>query len=75
MEHWSRLLDYIPFVAMVNGKITVNTARLVEAAIIAIVTGFLTSYITLAKMEIRVANIEKKIDKIYEDIYAPRFTK
>ena len=70
---WNRFLDYMPFIALVNGKITINGTRILEALIISIVGGALAAYITVAKLEVRMQNIEKKLERIERDFYTPRF--
>lgn len=72
-EHIQNTLSYMPFLLLVDGKVRVNTARIIEAIIIAAVVGLMTGYVAVGKMEIRLGSIEQKVDKIMEDIYKPIF--
>ncbi len=67
---WSDFLRYVPFVGLAFGKHGSNPffTRIIEAIIIAIFAGYISSQITLAVMEVRMASVEKKVDKIYNDI-------
>ena len=70
-----RFIDYIPFVAMTQrgGSAHLNFSRIVEAVIIAIVAGGLSAYITVQKIELKLTYLEQKVDKIYTDVYAPKW--
>jgi len=70
-----RILEYIPFFAMTTGRPHLNFSRIVEAVIIAIVAGGLSAYITVQKIELKLTYLEQKVDKIYTDVYAPRWEK
>lgn len=57
-EKLAKLLGVIPFMMMVKNPegenhITVNWTRILEAIIIAAVTGFVASYVSVAKLEVR----------------------
>ena len=67
------LLHSIPFMAMtgVGGKAQFSVVRIVEAFIIAAVTAAAVGYMTLTVLDYRMEQIEKKVDKIYNDIYKP----
>lgn len=60
---------------MVNGRPKLISTRVIEAVIIAVFVSILTTaastYVIVKVMDYRVAAIEKKVDKIYEDIYRP----
>lgn len=68
-----RIIDYIPFMAMTTGRTHLNVSRIVEAVIIAIIAGGLSAYITVQKIETKLAYIEQKVDKIYSDVYMPKW--
>ncbi len=70
-ENLKAILDCIPFMLSVNGKFTVNTGRLLETILIAVLGGFLSAYITVKNLEVRINQLEAKVDKIYSDIYKP----
>ncbi len=70
---WLDFLQYVPFIGMAFGKQQGNPffVRIVEAIVIAIFAGYVSSQITLAVLENRISTIEKQVDKIYNDIYRP----
>ena len=70
-----RIIEYIPFLAMTQtgGRPQLNFSRIVEAVIIAIVAGGLSAYITVQKIELKLTYLEQKVDKIYTDVYAPKW--
>ena len=70
-----RIMEYIPFLAMTQpgGRLRLNFSRIVEAVIIAIVAGGLSAYITVQKIELKLTYLEQKVDKIYTDVYAPKW--
>lgn len=68
-----KFLQYIPFLMLgFDGKIKVNTTRIMEAIIYAVIGGLMSGYISVKIMEIKISELEKKVDKIYSDIYVPR---
>ena len=67
-----KLLVGIPFVASINGRPALNYTRIIEALIIAVVAGGLSGYIAVQKLELRMDMIEKKVEKVFNDIYRPR---
>lgn len=68
-------IGLMPFFMMVNGKPHLVSTRVVEAVIIAVFVSIMTTaastYVIVKVMDYRVAAIERKVDKIYEDIYRP----
>lgn len=70
-----RLIDYIPFLAMTHtgGRPQLNFSRIIEAVLIAIVAGGLSAYITVQKIELKLVYLEQKVDRIYSDVYAPKW--
>ena len=76
---WS-YLAFIPFLMVVKGSggYKVNYTRLIEAGIIALITAGLSGYILVQKMDIEMGHLEKtveridkKVDRIIDDIYKP----
>ena len=66
-------MQYIPFLMMTTeGKIKVNTTRILEAIIYAVIGGLMSGYISIKIMQVEIQEIKRKVDKIYEDIYVPR---
>ena len=69
------MLGIMPFFMMVNGKPKLVSTRIAEAVIIAVLVSILTTaastYVIVTVMDYRVAAIERKVDKIYNDIYRP----
>lgn len=79
MEHLSAFLGHFPFVLMVGKDIKLNFPRLVEAALIVIVTAVANTYVTqqilaVQMTEIRVQMLEMKqsIEQMRRDLYVPR---
>lgn len=74
-QWWHGLLGIMPFFMMVNGKPKLVSTRIAEAVIIAVLVSILTTaastYVIVTVMDYRVAAIERKVDKIYNDIYKP----
>lgn len=73
-----KLLSFIPFIMSVNGEYKINMTRIIEAVIISVLGGAVAGYITMVKMEVKMADLkedvrrlEAKVDKIYGDIYRP----
>lgn len=75
-----QIIQNAPFLAMTTGgKPTLNFPRIMEALIIGAVVGLVASYITVQRLEVqiegmgsRIAGLEKKTEKIYDDIYKPQ---
>jgi len=65
------ILEYVPFLAMVSTKKPQFTTRILEAVIIAVLAGVMSGYVTMNLLEYRMSAIEKKVDKIYNDVYKP----
>ncbi len=56
-----RLIDFLgglPFFLLNEGKINFNYARIIEGLIIALVTGFIASYVTVAELKVKLAYLE-----------------
>ena len=75
MEHLHRFLEFIPFISMsVAGdrRFHLNYADLTKTIIIGIVTGLLSAYVTVQRLDIRMNEVEKKIDQFQKDFYKPK---
>ena len=70
-EHLRHIPESLPFMAMTANRAHLNTSRIVEAVIIALLAGTFSGYISVQKMELRIGELEKKIDRMYADIYQP----
>lgn len=73
IHNWiNNALGHLPFFILgINGKPKINTTRIIESIIYAVVGGLLSSYVTLRVLEYKMSEIEKKVDRIYNDIYKP----
>jgi len=63
------LLEFIPFILITrttDGKrnTKLNIARLIEAFIIILITVFLSAYIAVAKLEVKLENLEHRVQRI-----------
>lgn len=74
-----KLLNLIPFILTVEGRHRFNTARIIEAIIIAVIGGSFAGYIAMAKMEVKLTELEKAVvetkqdmKQFYRDFYVPR---
>jgi len=69
-------VNHLPFL-MVNtdNKIKLNSNRIIEAIIIAIIAGLFSGYVSVQKMDIRLISLEHKVDKMFNDIYKPKIDK
>lgn len=71
------LIDYvgvIPFLAITkDGGYTPRWDRVIELIVIAALTAFMSGQIVVAKLEVRMTNIEDKVDKLIEDVYTPKW--
>ena len=71
-EKLHHLLGSLPFLLMsFDGKISVNKTRIIESIIYAVVGGLFSGYVAVKVIEVKIDMLEKKVDKIYEDIYRP----
>lgn len=70
---WDRIIDSVPFLAMSTGKAHLNVGRIIEAVLIAVIAGGLSAYITVQKIELKLQYLEQKVDKMYADVYAPKW--
>ena len=71
-EKLHHLLGSLPFLLMsFDGKISVNKTRIIESIIYAVVGGLFSGWVAVKVIEVKIDVLEKKVDKIYEDIYRP----
>jgi len=71
MDWINHVLGSTPFFLLIDGKPKFNTTRIVEAIVIAAIVGGIASYTTLNVISWRLETLERKVDKIYQDIYKP----
>ena len=65
-HHW---IETIPFLLMASdGKIKVNSGRIIEAVIIAVITALVSSYVMVQKMEVRLDYIERHVVDVRQDL-------
>lgn len=76
---FDKFLDYIPFLMMVDRRHKINSTRILEAIIIAIIGGAVAGYISFSKMEVRfenmqitVSELKQDVQKLRQDLYIPR---
>jgi hypothetical protein len=63
------LLGSFPFLLITNsGKVKFNTARITEAIIIAIITGLVSGYVMMQRMDVKVTYMEKQMESIQTDV-------
>jgi len=68
MSHWYHLLmDNMPFIAATVSPPRLSVTRLVEALIIAAGTAFVTSYVTVARLEERTSLRAEYEEKKFND--------
>lgn len=70
---WAKCMDHIPHLFLLGatgGKLKLNMDRIAEAVIIAVIVGVITGW-ALRPILIEVKYLRERVDKIYEDIYAP----
>ena len=81
IEHIKDIINHLPVnhlhFLMVNtdNKIKLNSNRIIEAIIIAIIAGLFSGYVSVQKMDIRLISLEHKVDKMFNDIYKPKIDK
>ena len=71
-----KVLEFIPFMMVAtkggNRRYHLNFADLTKTIIIGIITGLLSAYVTVQRLDVRMNEVEKKIDMIQKDFYKPR---
>jgi len=63
---FDRFLDFIPFLMTVDRRHKINSTRILEALIIAIIGGVFAGYIAFSKMEVK-----QDMQKLRYDLYRP----
>ena len=75
-ENIHRALEFIPFLMVAgasgNRRYHLNMADLTKTIIIGIITGLLSAYVTVQRLDVRMNEVEKKIDMIQKDFYRPQ---
>ena len=54
-----------------DGKPHINKTRIIESIIYAVVGGLFSGWVAVKVIEVKLNMLEKKVDKIYSDIYRP----
>mgnify|MGYP001575115619 CR=1 FL=1 len=71
-ERLYHLIGSLPFMLMtLDGKPHINKTRIIESIIYAVVGGLFSGYVAVKVIEVKIDVLEKKVDKIYMDIYRP----
>ncbi len=67
-----QILGGIPFFLLsTDGHLKANKSRIIEAVIISVIGGLVAGWVSVKQMEVKLDILQKKVDKIYEDIYKP----
>lgn len=74
-DNLHRVLEFIPFL-MITGerRYHLNMADLTKTIVIGVLTGLLSAYVTVQRLDIRMDQVEKKIEQIQQDFYKPRIS-
>jgi len=73
---WDKTIDCIPFflLAKDSGKVELNLSRIIEAVIIAAITGMIVGWSVrgdMSNMKADIVEVKAQVSKIYSDIYRP----
>ncbi|MCK5018671.1 MAG: hypothetical protein KAS32_16540 [Candidatus Peribacteraceae bacterium] len=73
------LIDVTPCVGLVAGKYTIDTAKIVQAVIIALISGLLINVMMIPKIQViiehmgtRIEKIEFEVEEMRRDFYKPQ---
>lgn len=58
------IVESMPFVGLAAGKLTINTAQIIQAVLVAGFIALFASVLMIPKLQITLENIDKRIDKI-----------
>lgn len=73
MDHLRQAMEFIPFlVTTADKRYHLNYADITKTIIIGIITGLLSAYVTVQRLDVRMNEVEKKIDQFQKDFYSPR---
>lgn len=74
-----RFIELLPFLLVTNGKVQLNTSRIIEAVLIAVIGGAFAGYLAVQKMDVKMQEMEKQVlemkqdmKRFYTDFYIPR---
>lgn len=71
-EKLMHLIGSLPFMLITgDGKAHINKTRIIESIIYAVVGGLFSGWVAVKVIEVKLDMLEKKVDKIYSDIYRP----
>lgn len=81
---WAKCTDHFPYLfclATAGGKLKLDLNKIAEAVIIAVIVGAIVGWSIrpvldnlldkIINVEDKITHVEQRVDKIYEDIYAP----
>ena len=75
MDNLHKIVEWIPFLMVTSQgdkRYHLNYSDIAKTIIIGVLTGLLSAYITVQKIELRLGEVEKKLDRIQYDFYRPR---
>ena len=76
IEHFKDIISHLPFLIISSdNKIKLNSNRIIEAIIIAVIAGVFSGYVSVKNMDIRLVSLEHKVEKMFNDIYKPKIDK
>jgi hypothetical protein len=73
---WAKCGDHFPYLFCIAsaGKLKLDLNKIAEAVIIAVIVGAIVGWSIRPALDIlldKITHVEQRVDKIYEDIYAP----
>ena len=75
-DNLHHIIGSLPFfILSTDGHLKINRARIAEAVIIAVIGGLVAGWVSVKQLEVKMDMLQKKVDKIYEDIYKPSMPK
>ena len=70
MEPLKQIFEFIPFLITTTDKrYHLNYADITKTIIIGLITGLLSAYVTVQRLDIRMDEVEKKIEIFQKDFY------
>lgn len=73
MDSFKHLVEFVPFlITTADKRYHLNYADITKTVIIGIITGLLSAYVTVQRLDVRMNEVEKKIERFQKDFYKPR---
>lgn len=73
MDSFKHIFEFIPFlITTADKRYHLNYADLTKTIIIGVITGLLSAYVTVQRLDVRMNEVEKKIEQFQKDFYKPR---